>query len=236
MKELGKSIKSILNERISSPFYGTLIISWLLWNWKIPYVTFFIESSKLKDNKIDYILENCNNIHHLITFPFLSTIVILTFIPFFSNGAYWVTMIFDTWRLKKKNDIEKNQLLTLEQSVQLRVELQTIGENLEKILSKKTEEIEFLKKQLELASNNQIQGYSSEDKINESDLNEFLNNNDAIKYINLISYSAQTEYTMSHDVPKTVLNYYVVNDLIQNTGIGKFKMTEKGKREYSGVN
>ena len=34
MTDVKKSLNSIINERISSPFYGTLILSWLIWNWK----------------------------------------------------------------------------------------------------------------------------------------------------------------------------------------------------------
>lgn len=102
MSDLVKSIKSIFEERISSPFYGTLIISWLLWNWKIPYVTFFVDTSKLSDNKIEYILKNCNNVNELVTFPILSTIVILTVLPFVTNCAYWITLLFDSWRKRKK--------------------------------------------------------------------------------------------------------------------------------------
>lgn len=56
MNEFLKSIRAVLYDRVASPFYGTLIISWLLWNWKIPYVTFFVSESLLKMTKIEYIM------------------------------------------------------------------------------------------------------------------------------------------------------------------------------------
>jgi hypothetical protein len=44
--EIKKSINSILFERLTSPLYGTLIISWLIWNWKIIYLTLFVDSEE----------------------------------------------------------------------------------------------------------------------------------------------------------------------------------------------
>lgn len=151
MKNFSNSIRSILEERISSPFYGTLIISWILWNWKIFYITFFIKSKDIGVNKIDYIIQNCNEVHQLVTYPIISTLIILTIMPFITNGAYWITFLFDSWRIKKKNEILNNQLLTLEQSVQLRIEMNNSEEKYEKLLNSRDLEIQNLKKQHELA-------------------------------------------------------------------------------------
>jgi len=95
MTDFLKSMKSILHERISSPFYGSLIVSWLLWNWKIPYVTLFVDSSKLTVDKIAYIMINCNDCRYLIYYPLISTVVILTVIPFITNGAYEKTITYN---------------------------------------------------------------------------------------------------------------------------------------------
>lgn len=35
LKEFGNSVNKILNERLTNPFYGTLVVSWLIINWKI---------------------------------------------------------------------------------------------------------------------------------------------------------------------------------------------------------
>lgn len=114
MTEITKSLKKILDERISSPFYGSLIVSWLLWNWKIPYVTFFIDQTKLNINKIDYIITNCNHHLNLWIGPLISTAFIILVIPYLTNGAYLITLKFDTWRINMKNaaEIKRKQLIT----------------------------------------------------------------------------------------------------------------------------
>ena len=61
---LKKSLSAILYERTSSPFYGTLIVSWLVWNWKIIYLTFFISEDKIELDKISYISENLSEINN----------------------------------------------------------------------------------------------------------------------------------------------------------------------------
>lgn len=121
--ELKKSVSNVFQERFSSPFWGSLIISWLIWNWKIVYLTIFIDQDKIEGTKIDYIIENFSSIHSIITFPLVSVILLLTIIPFFSNGAFWLSLRFQKWRTEQKNIIERKQLLTFEQSLQLREEI-----------------------------------------------------------------------------------------------------------------
>lgn len=231
MNDFTKSIKSILNERISSPFYGTLIVSWLLWNWKISYVTFFIDSSKLKDNKIDYILANCNDFHHLVTFPLISTLIILTIVPFITNGAYWITLIFDQWRINKKNEVERRQLLSLEQSIQLRSEIQSQEEKFDKLLKSKNEEIAFLKQQLEVALANSKSGQQNfiSEKDYQLEIKDFLNNDKILEYMDIVSGSIQGGYSLS-DMPSDVMGYFIANDLIESKRAGGiYDFTAKGK-------
>ena len=132
--EFRKSINSILFERVTSPLFGTLTISWLLLNWRIPYLTLFVSESKIKETKIDYILSNYADVHFLITYPIISTAILITLVPFISNGAYWLSLKFKKWKIDKKNEIEKTQLLSLEQSINLRKELRENELEFEKIL------------------------------------------------------------------------------------------------------
>jgi hypothetical protein len=148
--EIKKSINSIFTDRISSPFYGTLIVSWLIWNWKIVYLTLFIDQERISGTKIDYIQSNYSSIHSLLTFPLVSTIILLTILPFVTNAAFWLDIVFTTWRVNQKNRIEGKQLLTIEQSIRLRTEIRELEESIEKLLEKKNEEIKVLKQELEL--------------------------------------------------------------------------------------
>jgi hypothetical protein len=112
--ELRKSINSILYQRVSSPLFGTLMLSWVVWNWKIVYLTFFINAKEIEQNKIDYIVEKLSDANFLIWYPLISVFILLTIIPFVSNGAYWLSLKFEKWKKEQNNNIEKEQLKTLE--------------------------------------------------------------------------------------------------------------------------
>lgn len=149
LDEFKKSISSALYERVVSPFYGTLLVSWSVWNWKIVYLTLFISESSIKADKISYILTNYSDIHHLVTYPLISTALLLTVFPFVTNGAFWLSLKFHKWKVDKKHEIERSQLLTLEQSIELRSEVAEKEKHFEEMLSGKNREIESLKIQLE---------------------------------------------------------------------------------------
>ena len=89
ISELTKSINSILYERVTSPLYGALFFSWSLWNWKIVYLTIFVSAESIEGTKIDYISNNYNDIHFLLTYPVISTLLLLTIVPFLTNASYW---------------------------------------------------------------------------------------------------------------------------------------------------
>ena len=236
MNDFFKSIKAILYDRITSPLYGTFIVSWLLWNWKIPYVTLFVSENSLNINKIDYIINNNKNHWLLIGLPLISTFVIITIIPLISNGAFWLTYEYDVWRNNKRNSIDRKLLLTLEQSIQLRTEIQTQEEKFDKLLKNKNDEIQLLKQQLEIVKidNNPIIS-DVENNYDKDELNDFLNNTKLLKYADNIFHNSNSGYAMSSGIPSEVLNYFVSNNLIKNTGPGTFSTTDKGKyfiKEY----
>lgn len=83
--DLKKSFDQIIHERTTSRFYGSFIISWSLWNWKIIYLTFFVSQNKIDTNKIDYIINNFSNVGNILIFPFLSSIFIITIVPIYNK-------------------------------------------------------------------------------------------------------------------------------------------------------
>jgi hypothetical protein len=95
--EATQSLKKYLKDKLSSPFYGTFIISWLLWNWKAWYVTFFIDSNLLFQTKgilkIDYILSFypwgyfLNSIYFFIP-PLVSAYLIIFWLPRITRKFY----------------------------------------------------------------------------------------------------------------------------------------------------
>lgn len=143
--ELNKSFWSTLKERTTSPFYGTFVITWLLWNWKIIFSIFFVSEKHLSVNRIEYV-GSLLNIKLLLFYPILSTAVILFLMPFITINVYRVYLYFERWKRNIKTDIEDTQLLTLEESIAIREEKVSEGERFTKALELKDKEISRLEK------------------------------------------------------------------------------------------
>lgn len=107
MNELTKSIKAVLYERIQSPLAGTFLISWLVWNWKIIYATFFISEYKLGGTRIDYIISIADE-NYMIWYPIYSTLIIIIILPIFSYLAYWISLKYKKLNTDKKNEDRKS--------------------------------------------------------------------------------------------------------------------------------
>jgi hypothetical protein len=143
VEEIKKSIQDNLSDKMASPFYGSFIISWLLWNWKIWYITFFVSPELLLEKygmlKIDYIINIYNiswgSIAHLFLFPLLSSFIIIFIWPFITGLYYKVWLYFEyknkivkltkekeIFEIKEKkldseiNILEKTQKIKLEKS------------------------------------------------------------------------------------------------------------------------
>jgi hypothetical protein len=140
MTELQKSISAYLYERIASPLWGTFVVSWSVWNWRIFYVTFFV-SEQIIPNKIDYIVGHHNSIIDMLVIPITSTALIICVVPFLSNGAYWVTIEFEKWRHNKKQKVDGERLLTVAQSAEIRRQIAEADLKLDQALEAKDKDI-----------------------------------------------------------------------------------------------
>lgn len=149
LTELRKSIGYIIYERTTSPLWGAFIFSWLICNWKIVFTVFVVSESKLPINKIDYITANFINWKPLALYPFISMVILVTVFPLLSNGAYWITIIYSKWRIDKKNTVEKKQLLSIEQSIAIRISNSQIEESYNRLIGDKETEITSLKLEVE---------------------------------------------------------------------------------------
>jgi len=47
MEEFKNSLLSLIKERTSTPILANIIIAWLIINWKIPIILFFIASTDI---------------------------------------------------------------------------------------------------------------------------------------------------------------------------------------------
>ncbi|WP_183579194.1 hypothetical protein HDF18_23800 [Mucilaginibacter sp. X5P1] len=149
LSDLRKSISYIVYERTTSPFWGSFIFSWLICNWKIVFTVFVVSEDKLSINKIDYISQNFISWQPLFLYPLVSTLIIILFIPLLSNGAYWISIIYDKWKADKKNEVEKKQLLSIEQSIAIRISNAQTEERYSRLVSDKESEIKTLNLEIE---------------------------------------------------------------------------------------
>jgi hypothetical protein len=148
MAEIGKSFRKIFQDRLTSPLYGSFILSWLIWNWKIIYLTIFISQDLLKpQTKIDYILSNYVNWLNLTLYPFLSAVALIAVIPLLANQAYRIHLYYERKRRTWKEEFDKGQRLTIEQSAQLRNEGYEQDIKYQKQLDAKDSEIKVYKQQ-----------------------------------------------------------------------------------------
>lgn len=152
INEWKNSFGTYVNERVNSPLYGTFTLTWIIWNWKLLYFLLFIDISEIpfkahgiRYSRIEYIEKFYSDPTYTLTGPFISTIVLISIIPFLSNAAYFVTLRFRQWRLEQKQVIEKKQLLTLEESVNIRLNIESQNNRYANIMQEKENEIAGLK-------------------------------------------------------------------------------------------
>jgi len=243
--EIKKSISATLYERTTSPLFGTFLFSWILWNWKIILVLFATNSQELETTKFEYIENNLLNYSSGIIYPVASTILILTLYAWLAEKAYQLWLYFDKRKLDLKNEIEKNKLLTLDQSIKLRLEISKKEESFDNLLKEKEKLIQVLR-----AENSELLKQNSQNEIiNTSDVKEdfnqdysdeirsFFKNEDAVAYIEDVAQYVQYGWSMdSEKIPENILTYYLAFDIIQKVNDnGVFEFTPIGKqvlREY----
>ena len=245
IKDIKDSINSVLFERVTSPFYGTLLISWLLWNWKIPYITLFVSENRISGTRIDYILENCVNGQKLYLLPLISTVILITIIPFFSHYAFVISLKYKSWKIKAKNSEEDNRLLTLKQSLELRLKIREqekfygnqIDEK-ENELQQKKKEIEGLERILIETQNNEKKetNNSSFDKNLQSGLDKIGYDNFArstvFKYWEGIVADIKSSGIIT-GVARDALDYFIINEIIaKDDEYGSYHLTQKGDDYY----
>lgn len=99
MKEFLQNIFKSTEERIKNPFIGAFITSWILFNWKPILFTFF--SSKIIEEKINFIDENFVATNHILWYPLFAAIFYVLILPY-------ISLLFDIllkYSLLKRNDI-----------------------------------------------------------------------------------------------------------------------------------
>ena len=87
------SLKMFLYNRVKTPLSSVFICTWLFWNWKMIYVSFFVDEKYVINhsgkniNRIQYIDLLAEDWSNLLINPIISTIFILIIYPFISIKA-----------------------------------------------------------------------------------------------------------------------------------------------------
>ncbi len=240
LDEVQKSIKAILYERTTSPLYGTFAVSWGIWNWKILYYLFWDENKDTFFTKMDCVSELAS-IHSLLSFPLLATLFFLTIGKLVSNGAYWLNLKFEKWKSDQKNIIERQQLISLEKSIELREQIRLQNEKFSEFIKSKEEEIKILQLEIEqerklnydlthvvdyneavIDDNTSLLSDKEYEKI--KSLESF--NRDFQHLINKINFTKKNAY---HDSFYDIINILESNDFIKDGVDNTYQFTEKGK-------
>lgn len=149
--EIRKSVNATLYERTTSPLYGALITSWCIWNWKIIYLTLFVDKEQIFPfHKIDYILCNYWEVRYLFWYPLISTVALLTIIPLFAIWAYWLDLWFTEKKVKWKEHSERDRRFTKEQAAALMNDIADTEAKYTKRIESKDDDISLFQEQIRL--------------------------------------------------------------------------------------
>jgi hypothetical protein len=116
-------LKTTIKERLRSPLFGNFIVSWLILNWKIPYLTIFVSEEVLHGKTK---IEEIKNIIHGYEYPFLmlwiiplaSTAFMIFLYPFIFNWLEMLRLYFQKW-LKEIHEERDNELLPIKTKAEI---------------------------------------------------------------------------------------------------------------------
>lgn len=129
-KELGKEIlkdaKEVVIERFFSPMYFYFIMAWIIYNWTFVYSLLFVDSSKFKKFKLDYLLgfyptngfwDYVHNFWYVLLGPAVSTYVLIWWISIWSEESF---KRFEKYKsnkrtIKRKLEYEEKYTIAKEQ-------------------------------------------------------------------------------------------------------------------------
>ncbi len=148
------AVKAILYERISQPLLYSFCLSWIIINYKF-FIVFFGEANpqlKIELMKL-YVFNSTNWYSHWTLKGFIyplsgSLFYLFIYLPKIAKPIYshWLKHVTEIAR--SKNEIEENQLLTIEESRKIRRQILETEIEFDKVIQDKNALIDDLKSQL----------------------------------------------------------------------------------------
>lgn len=116
MKELVDSIFKTFRERLTNPFFGSFVISWILWNWK--FVLVFISDDYETLYKIGVLIDKYSDIKLMLFAPLATSLLYILFADHFYLWIEKNQKNIKIQRYKEKSDLLKERTSALEEGVE----------------------------------------------------------------------------------------------------------------------
>lgn len=148
-----KDISKGVWERVTSPLISSLLISFCILNWEIIILLFWGNASaqdtvfNIKSHFLN--MDDSKFIFRTILMPVLASAFYIFVYPFPARFVYQFAKKRQEELIALKNEIENKRLLTVEQSINIRLEIEKAKLEVEQIVDKKNDEISYLRKQIE---------------------------------------------------------------------------------------
>lgn len=225
LDHIRQSLEQTLHDRIKSPFAGAFILSWLTWNWRIPYYIFFSENTLSIEEKIEYIETNLIHTSTALNYPFLVAILIVVLYPLITTGAIWITLRYK----KVQNHIEGLFPITQEEARELRFAKEKLKIEFGELLKAKDTEIEFLNTQLSDTKSIPKVEHSEQSNAFKSEFSDLLSRHNFSYFLNKIIEAIHNDQPLSQDSKTTASMLEAAGFIIAKPeGKPYFYFTEKG--------
>ena len=146
LKDLLTSTNKTFKSRITNPFFGAFIITWILINWKIVLYLLYDMELTYKIDEIENLLKNDWNSY--IT-PLISSTVIVIIYPVLGNLSHWLYEFYKKWRISVDFKINENTPMRLEEAKELRKKFKEMEESNREYVEFKDRKIEILETDLD---------------------------------------------------------------------------------------
>lgn len=146
-----KELISSLSERLKNPLINSFIISWLIYNWRVPIALLFYDNEDIRcDGFYSFNSFIGYEISKVGTFcvPFLCSVSYILVFPFLRNWMSELNAWFISWGSERTLKRSKEGFISTDKYMTLRETLKIKEDNLAKIIkeeSKYLEEIQELK-------------------------------------------------------------------------------------------
>ena len=197
-----------------------------------------------------FIQDNFIDFNENLLFPFLTALLFIFVYPLLTTGSLFIWLKYKKWQTDIKNQIEKQQLLTLEQSISIRLDMKEQQKRFDELLKEKDDKIDqqqkiindsqtLIKELKEEKESNAKSELIESVKRNYTENKSALSDDDFKKIKDYPGLSRNFEslldtitrgYMLGENFPSKLLAFLEANDIIEKDDKNNYKFTKKGKQ------